>query len=678
MAEKGFRTSLAGRSIVALVLFVGYYVLAIAVAGLLLVIPYGGVRLHLTGGLYVWALYLACIAAAAIILWSIVPRRQRFKEPGPRLTPESDPRLFEEIYRVAREMGQKAPREAYLALGVDAWVGGRGGFMGIGSRRIVGVGLTLLGGLSVSEFRAVLAHEFGHFRRGDTRLGPWIYKTRSTIGQTIQKLPVLSTLGKTGAALGSVIQRPFVLYGNWFLRITQAISRHQEYSADELAAGTSGRDGTASALRKTYMMDLALQMFWGSVMGPALNAGYLPPFAAGVGQFAGGEAVRGDLTKALNWHIENVQSEPHDSHPSLGERLKALAALPAGREPEAGPPAITLVEDVPRRERELFAFLNPEAGPKLRPLDWGDVATAALVPHWAQITAAHQAELAGMTPKGLPDKLPGLAEWGQQMGSTLGQALTDDQAKSFAMSVIAVAVVTKMIERGWQASYALGQYTVLRHGERSWEPFKKVYAFAGGETTADEWLKLCDEMGIGDLELGPGEVAQGVEPVRERSGPPETASAPAPTSDGRRKASPLPYVLIGLIGLAIAALIFSPRPDGRGGNAPRQTSSGAEPYFSLSIYDLDLAASVIKSSSGAGTYGATVAVTNRSSRTYHSVLVKIEFCDRAGRVVGALMTDARRDEYILPGAVRSFTVIRNGRLDFQTARATVVYAVKVR
>ena len=29
----------------------------------------------------------------------------------------------------------------------------------------------------------MLAHEFGHFYGGDTKLGPWIYKTRAAIGQ---------------------------------------------------------------------------------------------------------------------------------------------------------------------------------------------------------------------------------------------------------------------------------------------------------------------------------------------------------------------------------------------------------------------------------------------------------------------------------------------------------------
>lgn len=699
MAEKAFRTSLAGRSIVALVLFVGYYVLAFAVAGLLCLIPVA--EFKFTGGLHLsWLPYLF-FAAAALILWSVVPRPKRFKAPGPRLTPKSDPRLFEEIFRLARELGQKAPREAYLMPDVTAWVSERGGFMGFGRRRIAGVGLTLLQGLSVDEFRAVLAHEFGHFSRGDTRLGPWIYRTRTTIGRTLQELPALSIFGKTAAAFGSLIQRPFALYGNWFLRITQTISRQQEYSADEISAATAGRETASSALRKTFMTDLALRMYWESVLGPALNAGFLPPFAAGLGQFAEGEAVRGDLTKALSWHIENVRSEPHDSHPSLGERIKALAALPVGREPEPGPPAITLLEDVPRHERELLAFMNPQAGPKLKPIDWGDITAAALIPHWAELAKSHQADLAGVTPRGLPDRFPGLAAWGRELAGTSGWTMTDDQAKSYAAGVVAIAIVTKMIERGWQASYTLGQYTVLRHGERSWKPFKNVYAFAAGEITADEWLRLCDELGIGELELGPGEQTERVEPIQEQSGPSEAAAAHPLASEGQRRTKNIPWVLISLICLASLVMIFRPWSDGGTGSgpyrpsyppaitdfsqagghradAPDQTPSRTGPRFSLSTDDFGLAARVIKWSSGARFYGATVEVTNRSSKIYNFVMVRVEFCDRAGRIVGTLIADAHRDEYVLPGAVKSFTVTGNGILAFQTARASVVYAAEAK
>ena len=79
------------------------------------------------------------------------------------------------------ELDEPMPREVYLIGDVNAFVADRGGFMGFGSRRVMGLGLPLLSILSVSQFRAVLAHEFAHYYGGDTSLGPWVYKTQTAI-----------------------------------------------------------------------------------------------------------------------------------------------------------------------------------------------------------------------------------------------------------------------------------------------------------------------------------------------------------------------------------------------------------------------------------------------------------------------------------------------------------------
>jgi len=103
-----------------------------------------------------------------------------------------------------------------------------------------------------------------------------------------------------------------------------------------------------------------------------------------------------------------------------------------------------------------------------------------------------------------------------------------------------------------------------------------------------------------------------------------------------------------------------------------------EPSSLLAMHDRDLVASVTRSSSGASSYGATGEVMNRGTKTFHFVIVKVEFCDEAGRVVGTLMTEARRDEHFLPGRVRSFAVKGAGKLEYVTARASVAYSVELR
>jgi heat shock protein HtpX len=165
--------SLAARAVMALLLTVGFYVLALGISGALLWVPYA--ELTYLGRVHP-KLAFACVLAAGAVLWAIVPRPDRFDPPGPRLTRASAPVLFSVIDRIAQSTAQPPPEEVYLLNDVNAFVTQRGGVMGIGSRRVMGVGLPLLAHLLPAELTAVIAHEFGHYLSGDVGLGPWIYK----------------------------------------------------------------------------------------------------------------------------------------------------------------------------------------------------------------------------------------------------------------------------------------------------------------------------------------------------------------------------------------------------------------------------------------------------------------------------------------------------------------------
>src|SRR5882724_7141460 len=176
--------SLTTRAIVAILLMLGFYLLALGLAAGLIWIPYAD---------WVYAnrvdrIAIICIIGAGAILWSILPRFDRFKAPGPRITAAEQPRLFVEISNIARSVGQGMPRDVYLIPDVNAWVAQRGGIMGIGSHRVMALGLPLMALLTVSQFRAVVTHEFGHYYGGDTKLGPWVYRTRTAIIRTVSTL----------------------------------------------------------------------------------------------------------------------------------------------------------------------------------------------------------------------------------------------------------------------------------------------------------------------------------------------------------------------------------------------------------------------------------------------------------------------------------------------------------
>jgi heat shock protein HtpX len=326
--------SLAGRAILALLLLVGFYVLALAIVAGLLYVPYAEVvYLH-----RIDRLTLFSIVGAGAILWGILPRIDRFTAPGPPLSREHQPRLFAALDDVARSAEQAMPREVYLVPDMNAWVAQRGGIMGLGSRRVMGLGLPLLQTLTVSQMRAVLAHEFGHYHGGDTALGPWIYKTRAAIGRTLHGLSQHTPF----------LMKPFEWYGKAFLRITHAISRRQELAADALSARVSGTTTTIDALKATHGAGMAFEPYWHTEVVPTIQRGFRPPLADGFRHFVAAPAIASGVTAVLETEIAEGKVDPYDTHPPLRERIRALEAAPVTKEVTADDSsfAISLLDDV--------------------------------------------------------------------------------------------------------------------------------------------------------------------------------------------------------------------------------------------------------------------------------------------------------------------------------------------
>lgn len=92
---------------------------------------------------------------------------------------------------------------------LNARIAVRGRTMGFGGRRVMGIGLPLLSVLNITEFRAILAHEFGHYDGGDTRLGPFAYDSRASMVRIIQSLAQPSAFLQAVNAIGNFIASLF-------------------------------------------------------------------------------------------------------------------------------------------------------------------------------------------------------------------------------------------------------------------------------------------------------------------------------------------------------------------------------------------------------------------------------------------------------------------------------------
>lgn len=473
--------TLRARAVLAVALTVGFYALAIGLIALLvriLFIP------NIPGRVLAF-----CLFGAIAIAISIVPRPSHFDPPGPRLNPAGQPRLFAELDGVARAVGEAMPEEVYVTPEMNA------GVLQRGRRRVMVLGLPLMQVMTVSQMRAVLAHEFGHYHGGDTRLGPWIYRTRETIERT------LSGLSRQSAAL----QLPFLWYGRLFLRVTQSVSRQQELAADALAARTVGARPMIDGLRTLARGSIAFGVYWRQEVVPLLEAGFQPPVAEGFSRFLAEPDVMTRVGAAAEASLADARANPYDSHPPDAERIAALAAMPPGPDDAEGaqaPPAITLIDGMEVIDSVILAgILKP--GVQLRRISWAEAGDVALLPGLRERVRRQAAMVRGYTVGWLSELVKYADRLGSSEATAAGRSVTPDRARSLGIGLAGAALAVALAQNGWSAESLPGRPVVMRRGDSTLEPFAEVNRLAAGEVDMEAWQRRCSELGIRDISLVP-------------------------------------------------------------------------------------------------------------------------------------------------------------------------------
>jgi heat shock protein HtpX len=476
------------RAVVALALMAGFYLFGCAVAAALLLVPYAEFlyanQLPRIGTRFFVGIAAVCIGAAGSILWSLVPRRDQFEPPGPELIAESQARLFTVLREVADAARQQMPVHVYLVGDVNAWVSHRGGVMGFGSRRVMGLGLPLLQFVSVAELKAIIAHEFGHYCAGDVRLGPWVYKTRGAIARTLQGLS------------GTVFESLFMGYARMFLRVSTAVSRHQEYLADKLAAETVGAGPLISGLRKVEVGGGAFRSYLAEEVVPILNAGYAPPLVEGFSTYL----LQPQLTEAMSKDNDNEVSDtganPFDTHPRLADRILALRGFTSPASVENTGHAIDLLNDASSLERALLNCGAAAQRQPLRPVSWSLVATQVYLPMWLPVLERHAAQLAAVNVQALPTSVTAAIPLALHLTGAGGEYVPGEELARRLAWTVGAAVCAALVRRGWTLETAPGRGFRVSDGRLESEPFVQVEAIIFGRARPTAWLEFCAQAGL--------------------------------------------------------------------------------------------------------------------------------------------------------------------------------------
>jgi Zn-dependent protease with chaperone function len=407
--------------------------------------------------------------------------------------PEDHLELFKVLRDISSRVGQSMPKEVYLVHDMNAWVMERGGLMGIGSRRVMGLGLPLLGSLTVAQLRAVLVHEFGHFDGGDTKLGPWVYKTRSAIIRTVVSLEEHSRL----------LKAVFNGYARLFLRVSHAVSRGQEFAADRLAAVTVGAQPLIDGLTTIHRVAPAQEAYWANEVAPVLQAGYLPDVDAGFQKFLGARNVQESLER-IEEARENEQGDPYDTHPPLRARVEAVRNLEADTsEPSDDRPATALLSpDFDATASLLRAMAGPEFMESVKRIRWEEVGLKVHAPQWRAAAAQIAPQLKDVRFSGLIKTVLDAEGLAERFVEATASQLTEEQGMQISGHVIGVATAVALLDRGGVLRSEFGEPEVITIEDFEIRPFMLAQELASGEIKPERWALICDRLGILGVALG--------------------------------------------------------------------------------------------------------------------------------------------------------------------------------
>lgn len=209
--------------------------------------------------------------AGTVMLWFftlkfIFKLKNHKRENRIKLKKKDYPQLWEFILKICEETGAPKPKAIYADPDVNAYVSYTNMWLSLflPVRKELTIGLGLVSCLNLSEFKAVMSHEFGHFSQSSMKIGSYIISANTIIHDMIfarDKWDDLldqwraSDLRLSFAAwiitpVIWIIRQILNLFYQFLNIMYSSLSREMEFNADKVAISTSGSDAIISGLWK--------------------------------------------------------------------------------------------------------------------------------------------------------------------------------------------------------------------------------------------------------------------------------------------------------------------------------------------------------------------------------------------------------------------------------------------
>ncbi len=304
------------------------------------------------------------------------------------LKKSDQPELFELLQSIVKEVNTIFPKKVYLSAEVNASVFYDSSFwsMFFPVRKNLNIGLGLVKAVSQNEFKAILAHEFGHFSQSSMKVSSYVYQTNRIVHDMLcdndRYTDSVVQLGELHAFLSFAVLGAF--------RINQIIieilkncakiigknhmklSREMEFQADAVAAQVAGSNAISSGLLRIDFADAAFQYTLGFFNrqlqeGTKISNNIFPSYHLALQKIALNQGIKLERELPvvhLRHYLQRFKSKlvienQWASHPTMLERIDAVKIYPE-QNPAEDLPAIELFRHPDALEKQLTAFFYSE------------------------------------------------------------------------------------------------------------------------------------------------------------------------------------------------------------------------------------------------------------------------------------------------------------------------------
>jgi Zn-dependent protease with chaperone function len=378
---------IAGQAISSIILFVfTYLALVVLAAALMAASVYFGILIILLRPSFITlALGLGLAGMGVFVLFFLVKfifkKHVTDRSHLVEIRREEHPELFAMIQSIVDKVKTSFPKKVYLSPDVNAAVFYDSSFwsMFLPIRKNLQIGVGLINAVTVAEFEAILAHEFGHFSQRSMKVGSYVYNVNQVIYNMLYDNSGYQTVISKWASVSEWFAI-FVKIGihiimgiQWVLKKLydvvnlnyMKLSREMEFHADEVAANVSGSKPLVTSLLRLDLASHSYQSvinFYNEKIAASVKTENIYPQQQYVLGFLGKEdklSFENNLPNVTINHLSRYNKSKLTivnqwaSHPATEDRVQKLEMLSIPTINNDNRPACKLLQNIADVEKQL-------------------------------------------------------------------------------------------------------------------------------------------------------------------------------------------------------------------------------------------------------------------------------------------------------------------------------------